>query len=120
MRNAPPTPPVTSKEAVEIDAVEFKRKIKKKAYDEVYRVKICAVTPVSNSVPMPITKLLEEFTDVFPETLPDGLLPSCGVDFELNMKPDAVPSNRGPFRLSKVEQDALDLFVAEKLKEGWI
>ncbi|CEG38260.1 retrotransposon protein [Plasmopara halstedii] len=69
---------------------------------------------------MPITKLLEEFTDVFPETLPDGLPPSRPVDFELKMKPDAVPSNRGPFRLSKVEQDALDLFVAEKLKKGWI
>ncbi|CEG35180.1 retrotransposon protein [Plasmopara halstedii] len=69
---------------------------------------------------MPITKLLEEFTDIFPETLLDELPPSRRVDFKLNMKPDAVSSNRGPFRLSKVEQDALDLFVAGKLKKGWI
>ncbi|CEG35179.1 Aspartic peptidase domain [Plasmopara halstedii] len=34
MRN-PPTPPVISQEALEIAAIDFKRKIKKKAYDEV-------------------------------------------------------------------------------------
>ena len=42
------------------------------------------------------------------------------MDLAFIMKPDAVPSNRAPFRLSKVEQDALDMFVAEKLKKGWI
>ncbi|EGZ19501.1 hypothetical protein PHYSODRAFT_405893, partial [Phytophthora sojae] len=30
------------------------------------------------------------------------------------------PSNRAPFRLSKVEQEALDIFVAELLKKDWI
>ncbi|OWZ12581.1 Retrotransposon protein [Phytophthora megakarya] len=35
------------------------------------------------------------------------------------MKPDAVPNNRGPFRLSKVEQDGLKLFVAKKLKKDY-
>ncbi|OWZ04564.1 Retroelement pol Polyprotein [Phytophthora megakarya] len=112
--------PVVTQEAVEIAAADFKRKVKKNSYEEVYRVKICAIPPMSDSVPEPILKVLNEFTDVFPKALPDGLPPSRRVDFELNMKPDAVPSNRGPFRLSKVEQDALDLFVAEKLKKGWI
>ena len=74
----------------------------------------------SDTIPQSITTLLNEFKDVFPETLPDGLPSSRRVDFDLIMKPDAVPSNRAPFRLSKVEQDALDMFVAEKLKKGWI
>lgn len=36
------------------------------------------------------------------------------------MKPDAIPSSRAPFRLSNIEQDALQEFVEENLKKGWI
>ena len=106
--------------AVEIAAVDFKRQVKKHEYDEVYRVKNCAARPESDTVPQPISTLSKEFRDAFPETLPDGLPPSRRVDIDLTIKPDAVPSNYAPFRLSKVEQDALHMFVSERLKEGWI
>ncbi|CAI5728185.1 unnamed protein product [Peronospora farinosa] len=33
---------------------------------------------------------------------------------------DAIPSSRAPFRLSKVEQDALQQFVEENIRKGWI
>ena len=105
---------------MEIAVVDFKRKVKKHEYDEVYRVKICAIMTKSDTIPQSITTLLNEFKDVFPETLPDGLPPSRRVGFDLFMKLDAVPSNSAPFRLFKVEQDALDMFVVEKLKKGWI
>lgn len=36
------------------------------------------------------------------------------------MQADAMPSNRAPFHLSKTEQDALNVFVEEKLQQGWI
>ena len=36
------------------------------------------------------------------------------------MKLDAVPSSRAPFRLSKVEQEALQKFVDENSRKGWI
>ncbi|GMF51178.1 unnamed protein product [Phytophthora fragariaefolia] len=36
------------------------------------------------------------------------------------MKPDARPSPRAPFRLSKTEQDALKLFVEDLLQKKWI
>lgn len=114
-----PPPQVKSVTPVEISAEDFKRKVKKHEYREVYRVKICAVTE-NTDMPEPIRVLVTVYPDVFPDSLPDGLPPSRRVDYELHMKPDAVPSNRAPFRLSKVEQDPLDLFVAEKLKKGWI
>ena len=98
---------------MEVAIVDFKRKVNTHAYDEVYRVKICAVMTESDTIPQSITTILNEFKDVFSETLPDGLPPSRRVNFDLIMKPDAVPSNRVPFSLSKVEQDALDMFVAE-------
>ncbi|OWZ23814.1 LOW QUALITY PROTEIN: Retroelement pol Polyprotein [Phytophthora megakarya] len=120
IQSEPPMQRVATQEAVEVVIADFKRKVKKNSYEEVYRVKICATTPMSDSVPEPILKVLNEFRDAFPKALPDGLPPSRRVDFELNVKPDAVPSNRGPFRLPKVEQKALDLFVAAKLKKSWI
>ena len=63
---------------------------------------------------------MQEFADVFPEQLPDALPPLRDVNFELQMKPDAKPSTRAPFRLSKMEQVALSEFVDENLRKGWI
>ena len=46
--------------------------------------------------------------------------PKRSVNFELQIKPYAVPSARAPFRLPKVEQDALQQFVEENIRKGWI
>ena len=46
--------------------------------------------------------------------------PTRSVNYELQMKPDAEPSFRAPFRLSKVEQDGLQQFVEENIRKGWI
>ncbi|KAJ8542682.1 hypothetical protein ON010_g12129 [Phytophthora cinnamomi] len=112
-------PPQVKSVTVDISTVDVKRKVKKHEYQDVFRVKICAV-PESTDIPEPIRVFVTVYPDVFPDTLPDGLPPSRRVDFELHTKPDAIPSKCAPFRLSNVEQDALDLFVAEKLKQGWI
>ena len=42
------------------------------------------------------------------------------MQFEVEMKTDAIPSFRAPFRLCKTEQAALESFVTEKLKKGWV
>ncbi|KAF1314711.1 Retroelement pol polyprotein, partial [Globisporangium splendens] len=106
--------------AVQVSSAEFKQKLKKQDYEEVYRVKICHDAAEITKTPPDVQKLIKKYQDVFPEALPDGLSPRRSVEFELCMKPDATPSNRSPFRLSKTEQDALDVFVEEKLKKGWI
>ncbi|ETK86733.1 hypothetical protein L915_08691 [Phytophthora nicotianae] len=62
---APPSP-IATEAAVEIAAADFKRNVKKQVYDEMYRVKNCAVMPLSDSTPVPITQLLKEFTDKDP------------------------------------------------------
>ncbi|CAK4682375.1 unnamed protein product, partial [Aphanomyces euteiches] len=58
--------------------------------------------------PPEIVELLEEFKDVFPAEVPDQLPPKRAVQFDLQLKSDAKPQNRAPFRLAKVEQAALD------------
>ncbi|KAF1313353.1 Retroelement pol polyprotein, partial [Globisporangium splendens] len=105
--------------AIQVSSAEFKQKLKKQEYEEVYRVKICQVATEITKTP-DVQKLINKYQDGFPEALPDGLPPRRRVEFELCMRPDATPSNRSPFRFSKTEQDALDVFVEEKLKKGWI
>lgn len=109
----------TAEEISEVNSRTFQQNMKQQAYEKVYRVKVCSVRE-DKKIPEPIQDLLEKYSDVFPEALLDGLPPSRRVEFELNMKKDATPSHRAPFRLSKTEQDALELFVKEKLKKGWI
>ena len=54
----------------------------------------------------------------FSRKIPKGLPPSRAVQFDVEMKPDAVPSSRAPFRLSKTDQEALETFVADNLEIG--
>ncbi|CAK4940027.1 unnamed protein product [Aphanomyces euteiches] len=71
-------------------------------------IKLCHFDPQPLPKPPEIVELLEEFKDVFPAELPDQLPPKRAVQFDLQLKPDAKPQNRAPFRLAKVEQAALD------------
>ncbi|KAJ0391735.1 hypothetical protein P43SY_011074 [Pythium insidiosum] len=84
-----------------------------------YHVKVKAA--VENEEPNAnIKALLDEFADVFPAVLPTGLPSRRDVEFEIELKPDARPSTRAPFRLSKTEQDALQLFVIDLVEKQWI
>ena len=80
------------------------------------------LSPVTTSdiIPVWIRDLISEYSDVFPEKLPDGLPSTRAVQFEVEMKPDAIPSSRAPFRLSKTEQEALESFVTYNLDKVWV
>jgi len=41
-------------------------------------------------------KLVKEYTDVFPEELPDGLPPKRNVDHRINIEPCQKPPSRAP------------------------
>ncbi|KAI9920015.1 hypothetical protein PsorP6_015880 [Peronosclerospora sorghi] len=83
-----------------------------------YHVNVTAINDQKDESPE-VSRLLDEYRDVFPDELPVGLPPERCVEFELNMKPDARPSTRAPFRLSKTEQDAIQLFVEDLLSKEW-
>ena len=59
-----------------------------------------------------------EYFDNFQEKLPDGLAPARAVRFNVEMKPDAISSSRVSFPLSKIQQEALNNFVADNLKKA--
>lgn len=74
-----------------------------------------------NSKPIPeIESILNEFSDVFPENLPNGLPPSRSEDFKIDLIPDAKPQKSGLYRMSIVELEELKKQLEELIEAGFI
>jgi len=102
----------------DVDGPTFCENQRHGAYANILQVK---VTHVEHQVTaQALQAILDKFSDVFLDQLPDVMPSPRDINFELQMKPDKVPGSRAPFRLSKVEQDALQEFVDENLRKGWI
>ena len=101
-----------------MDGPTFQEKLNSGAYEEIYQLKVTNVEP--SEISQELKPVLDEYKDVFPEQLPNEMPPKRSVNFELQIKPDAVPSARALFHLSKVKQDALQQFVEENIRKGWI
>jgi hypothetical protein len=65
-------------------------------------------------------KLLKEFADVFPETLPNQLPPQRKIDHAIELVPGSEPPSRPTYRLSFVEMDELKKQLADLLAKGFI
>ncbi|GMF18186.1 unnamed protein product [Phytophthora lilii] len=65
---------------------------------------------------------VREYVELFHVTVKTSpkLPPQRSIEHEVVLKPGAQPSNRAPFRLSKVEQEALKIFVVDLVKKNWI
>nr|CCA25680.1 AlNc14C312G10505 [Albugo laibachii Nc14] len=85
----------------DVDGLTFQEKMKSGAYDEIYQSKVTNVE--QSEIPQELKPVLDVYKDVFPEQLPNETPRTRSVNFELQMKPDAVTSSPAPFRLSKVE-----------------
>ena len=66
------------------------------------------------------TKLMKEFSDVFPEELPNQLPPRRKVDHAIELTPGAKPPSRPTYRLSYVEMDELKKQLEDLTKKGSI
>lgn len=67
-----------------------------------------------------IQDVLEEFKDVFPDDLPDGLPPQRESDFHIELTSDATPQKKGIYRLSDSELQEMRRQLAELLRKGHI
>ncbi|XP_022156992.1 uncharacterized protein LOC111023821 [Momordica charantia] len=64
-------------------------------------------------------RVVNEFTDVFPEDLP-GLPPSREVDFCIELLPGTAPISKAPYRMAPAELKELKLQLEELLDKGFI
>jgi transposase InsO family protein len=76
--------------------------------------------PSTPSVPDEILPILNEFRDVFPTSLPDGLPPDRGDAMKIETDPTADPPVRPVIRLSIAELDELRKQLDELLKKKFI
>ena len=67
-----------------------------------------------------LSKVLEEYGDVFPENLPYGPPPRRMLDHEIEVVPGAEPPHKSPYRLSNAEMEELRTQVETLLEQGWI
>ena len=112
-----PIPPLTETRCVEQN--EFQKKLKSGQYEELYLLQ-ASKEDKTGIIPNKIAVLLHEFKDIFPEKLPDALPPRRCIEHAITLKADAKPRKGHPFRLSKMENDALDKYVEELLSKNWI
>jgi hypothetical protein len=74
----------------------------------------------SLDIPPDVTKLLQDYADVFPKELPPGLPPIHGIEHQINLIPGAQLPNRAPYRTNPDEIKEIQNQVQALLDKGYI
>ncbi len=64
--------------------------------------------------------LLDENLDLFVDQLPYGKPPDRGIEHAIELKPEAEPVSRAPYRLSPKEQEEMEQQIKDLLAQGLI
>ncbi|XP_074303003.1 uncharacterized protein LOC141637418 [Silene latifolia] len=67
-----------------------------------------------------VQELLEEFRDVFPDELPDGLPPLRGIEHQIDLIPGAALPNKPAYRCNPEEAKELQRQVQELINRGYV
>ena len=79
---------------------------------------------VLDSVPVchreKLSHMIQQYRDIFPEQLPQGIPPKRVVEHSIKIEPGSKPSYRPPYRLGPAEQDELEEQIRDLLAQGFI
>ena len=78
--------------------------------------------PTNTSPPPPfvLSQLLQEFSDVFPDELPPGLPPLCGIKHRIDLIPNAPLPNKAPYRVNPEETKEIQRQVQKLIDKGHV
>ena len=78
------------------------------------------LSKVSPDVHGKLKELVDEFKDVFPDTLPKGRPPKRDIVHEIRTEEGTKPLRWPPYRLGPAEQDEMEEQVKDLLAQGFI
>ena len=99
---------------------EMKLKGPKKDFKSVQEKERELIQSVNPSHRLNLQEIVQEYRDVFPETLPKGRPPKRDVEHEIKITSGSEPPNRPPYRLGPAEQDELEIQIKDLLAQGFI
>ncbi|GKA26082.1 putative nucleotidyltransferase, ribonuclease H [Tanacetum coccineum] len=73
-----------------------------------------------SKIPEAMIPILEEFSDVFPDELPDGLPPLCDIQHHIDSEPGSQLPNRPHYRMSPRGHEELRRQVEELVSKGHV
>jgi hypothetical protein len=86
----------------------------------VCRQVLFSLEDITTHLPHAITKLLQEFKDVFPAEIPPGVPPLRGIEHQIDLIPGASLPNRAAYRTNPEETKEIQRQVQELLDNGYI
>ena len=75
---------------------------------------------LDTSLPSAVVSLLQDYEDVFPEDVPQGLPPIRGIEHQIDFVPGASIPNRPAYRTNPEETKELQRQVSELMEKGYV
>ncbi|XP_073267795.1 uncharacterized protein [Populus alba] len=86
----------------------------------VYKEAYFNTNDLDSAIPSVVVSLMQEFDDVFPEDIPNGLPPLRGIEHQIDLVPGASIPNRPAYRSNPEETKELQRQVDELMMKGYI
>ena len=77
-------------------------------------------TNTSQHLPLVLSHLLQEYKDMFPDELPPGLPPLCGIEHRIDLIPGAPLLNKAPYRINPEETNEIQRQVQHLMENGYV
>ena len=78
------------------------------------------INTLDTSLPGAVVSLLQDYEDVFPEDVPQGLPPIRGIEHQIDFVPEASIPNRPTYRTNAEETKELQRQVSELMEKGHV
>ncbi|XP_024005017.1 uncharacterized protein LOC112082150 [Eutrema salsugineum] len=73
-----------------------------------------------SEIPPEVQAILNRFKDVFPEEIPPGLPPLCGIEHQIDLVPGSALPNKPTYRMNPEETKELERQVRDLMDKGYI